>query len=74
MVVQSIYRRTDTESIVALSGLAGFDSCGVERSTILDALELYQGNRMQAARHLGLTWNALNRRCKKLGIDVKKRG
>ena len=46
----------------------------VERRTILDALELHQGNRMQTARHLGLKWAALNRRCKKLGIDVKKRG
>ena len=46
----------------------------IERRTILNALELFQGNRMQAARHLGLTWNALNRRCKKLRIEVKKRG
>ncbi len=43
-----------------------------ERRLILETLNLYQGNRLRAAKHLGLAWAALDRRCKKLGIEVKK--
>lgn len=43
-----------------------------ERRLILETLALYQGNRLRAAKHLGLKWAALDRRCKKLGIEVKK--
>lgn len=43
-----------------------------ERRLILDALALYNGNKSRAAKHLGLKWAALDRRCKKLGIEVEK--
>ncbi len=44
-----------------------------ERHLILETLELYNGNKLKAAKHLGLTWPSLDRRCKKLGIEVKRR-
>ena len=46
----------------------------VERRMIVETLALYNGNRMRAAKHLGLKWASLDRRCKKLGIAVKKGG
>ena len=39
-----------------------------ERRLIVDALELHGGNKSRAAKHLGLTWASLDRRCRKLGI------
>lgn len=44
-----------------------------ERRIIIETLELYKGNKLKTARHLGLTWPSLDRRCKKLGIESKKR-
>ncbi len=44
-----------------------------ERRIISETLEMYNGNKLRTAKHLGLTWPALDRRCKKLGIDVKKK-
>ena len=44
-----------------------------ERRIIVETLELYNGNKLKTAKHLGLTWPSLDRRCKKLGIDVKRR-
>ena len=43
-----------------------------ERRIVKETLELYHGNKLRAAKHLGLTWPAMDRRCKKLGINVKK--
>jgi transcriptional regulator with GAF, ATPase, and Fis domain len=43
-----------------------------ERSLIIETLALYNGNKLKAAKHLGLTWPSLDRRCKKLGIEVRK--
>lgn len=44
-----------------------------ERRIIVETLELYNGNKLKTAKHLGLTWPSLDRRCKKLGIEVRKR-
>lgn len=44
-----------------------------ERRIIIETLELYNGNKLKTARHLGLTWPSLDRRCKKLGIEVRRR-
>ena len=43
-----------------------------EYNLITETLDLYHGNRLRTAKHLGLTWAQLDRRCKKLGIEVKK--
>ena len=43
-----------------------------ERRMIVETLNLYHGNRLRTAKHLGLTWAQLDRRCKKLGIEVRK--
>lgn len=43
-----------------------------ERRLIVDTLARHHGNRGAAARQLGIAWAALDRRCKKLGIDVKR--
>lgn len=42
-----------------------------ERRLIAAALARHHGNRNAAAKELGLPWAALNRRCKKLGLEVK---
>ncbi len=44
-----------------------------ERRIIIETLELYKGNKLKTAKHLGLTWPSLDRRCKKLGIEVRKK-
>ena len=44
-----------------------------ERRIIIETLELYHGNKLKTAKHLGLTWPSLDRRCKKLGIEVKRK-
>ncbi|MCC8190321.1 MAG: GAF domain-containing protein [Planctomycetes bacterium] len=44
-----------------------------EKRLIVETLEQYNGNKLKTARHLGLTWPSLDRRCKKLGIEVKRR-
>lgn len=44
-----------------------------ERRIIIETLELYSGNKLKTAKHLGLTWPSLDRRCKKLGIEVRRR-
>lgn len=44
-----------------------------ERRIIIETLELYNGNKLKSAKHLGLTWPSLDRRCKKLGIEVRRR-
>lgn len=44
-----------------------------ERRIIIETLEQYNGNKLKTAKHLGLTWPSLDRRCKKLGIEVKRR-
>lgn len=44
-----------------------------ERRFITKILEMYNGNKLRAAKHLDLTWPALDRRCKKLGITVKRK-
>ena len=44
----------------------------VEYRLITETLNLHHGNRLRTAKHLGLTWAQLDRRCKKLGIAVKK--
>lgn len=44
-----------------------------ERRIIIETLELYNGNKLKTAKHLGLTWPSLDRRCKKLGIEVRRR-
>lgn len=44
-----------------------------ERRFITKILEMYNGNKLRAAKHLDLTWPALDRRCKKLGISVKRK-
>lgn len=41
-----------------------------EKRLIHETLEMYHGNKLRTAKHLGLTWPALDRRCKKLGIKV----
>lgn len=41
-----------------------------EKRIIRETLEMYHGNKLRTAKHLGLTWPALDRRCKKLGIKV----
>ncbi len=45
----------------------------VERRYIIETLELYNGNKLKAAKHLGLTWPSLDRRCKKLGIVARRK-
>lgn len=45
----------------------------VERRTIIETLELYNGNKLKTAKHLGLTWPSLDRRCKKLGIEARRK-
>ena len=42
-----------------------------ERRLIVDALNLYHGNKTRAASHLGIKWASLDRRCKKLGITTE---
>lgn len=44
-----------------------------ERRLIIETLELYNGNKLKTAKHLGLTWPSLDRRCKKLGIEAKRK-
>ncbi len=44
-----------------------------EKRLIIETLELYNGNKLKTAKHLGLTWPSLDRRCKKLGIEVRRR-
>lgn len=44
-----------------------------ERRIIIETLELYNGNKLKTAKHLGLTWPSLDRRCKKLGIEARRR-
>ena len=44
-----------------------------ERRIIIETLELYNGNKLKTAKHLGLTWPSLDRRCKKLGIEVRRK-
>lgn len=44
-----------------------------ERRIIIETLEIYNGNKLKTAKHLGLTWPSLDRRCKKLGIEVKRK-
>ena len=44
-----------------------------ERRIIIETLEQYNGNKLKTAKHLGLTWPSLDRRCKKLGIEVKRK-
>lgn len=44
-----------------------------ERRIITETLELYNGNKLKTAKHLGLTWPSLDRRCKKLGIEARKK-
>ncbi|MCD8139026.1 MAG: hypothetical protein LUE17_04470 [Planctomycetaceae bacterium] len=44
-----------------------------ERRIIIETLELYNGNKLKTAKHLGLTWPSLDRRCKRLGIEVRRR-
>lgn len=44
-----------------------------ERTIIMETLTHYNGNKLKTAKHLGLTWPSLDRRCKKLGIEVKRR-
>ncbi|MCD8350341.1 MAG: hypothetical protein LUC93_07005 [Planctomycetaceae bacterium] len=44
-----------------------------ERRIIIETLEIYNGNKLKTAKHLGLTWPSLDRRCKKLGIEVRRR-
>ncbi len=44
-----------------------------ERRIIIETLELYHGNKLKTAKHLGLTWPSLDRRCKKLGIEAKRK-
>lgn len=44
-----------------------------ERRIIMETLEMYNGNKLKTARHLGLTWPSLDRRCKKLGIVAKRK-
>lgn len=44
-----------------------------QRRIIIETLELYNGNKLKTAKHLGLTWPSLDRRCKKLGIEVRRR-
>lgn len=43
-----------------------------ERRAIVEAITFCAGNKMHAAKLLGLTWPALNRRCKKFGITVDR--
>lgn len=43
------------------------------RRIIVETLELYNGNKLKAAKHLGLTWPSLDRRCKKLGIEARRK-
>lgn len=44
-----------------------------ERRIIIETLELYNGNKLKTAKHLGLTWPSLDRRCKKLGIEARRK-
>lgn len=44
-----------------------------ERRIITETLELYNGNKLKTAKHLGLTWPSLDRRCKKLGIEARRK-
>lgn len=44
-----------------------------ERKIITETLELYNGNKLKTAKHLGLTWPSLDRRCKKLGIEARRK-
>ena len=43
-----------------------------ERRLIVEALNLYNGNKTRAAAHLGIKWAALDRRCRKLGIATAR--
>ncbi|HSC78995.1 MAG TPA: helix-turn-helix domain-containing protein, partial [Chitinolyticbacter sp.] len=43
----------------------------VERNAIADALEKTNGNRTQAAKHLGVTFRSLRYRMDRLGIAGK---
>lgn len=43
------------------------------RRIIIETLELYNGNKLKTAKHLGLTWPSLDRRCKKLGIETRRK-
>jgi transcriptional regulator with GAF, ATPase, and Fis domain len=40
-----------------------------ERRLIIETLNRYKGNKSKAAKHLGLKWSSLDRRCKKLGME-----
>ena len=44
-----------------------------ERKLIIETLEMYNGNKLKTAKHLGLTWPSLDRRCKKLSIEVRRK-
>ena len=44
-----------------------------ERKVLLDLLERFDHNRARLARHLEISWPALNRRLKRLGIEARSR-
>lgn len=56
-------RRPDAEPVSLLEA---------ERRLISESLRRCRGNKQRAADQLGLTWAALNRRCKKLNIEIFK--
>ena len=64
LIVRDVAKKTEVQDD-AISLLEA------ERRLIVETLTRYNGNKTHAAQHLGIKWAALDRRCKKLGIEVK---
>ena len=45
--------------------------CPVEKALIKTALEFHKGNQIQAAKHLGINRNTLNKKISSYSIDIK---
>lgn len=70
---QSISEHPQDKTLITVKDGRPVTLQDAERRIIVETLELYNGNKLKTARHLGLTWPSLDRRCKKLGIEVRKR-
>lgn len=63
-------RRPVSASVETLPGRESFEDAN--RKILAETLILFGGNKSMAARHLGVSWDTLNRRCKKYGVDARE--
>lgn len=63
-------RRALPAPVETFPGRESFEDAN--RKILVETLILFGGNKSMAARHLGVSWDAFNRRCKKYGVDAKE--